>query len=58
MSRERRDHLELIYEMFAWIPHRAGAAIHGMGPHLRGCPAWAEDHEGLRELAHSERVAS
>ena len=31
-----------------------GAAIPGMGPHLEGCPACAEDHESLRELVRSE----
>jgi anti-sigma factor RsiW len=36
----------------------ADAAIPGMGPHLEGCPACAEDHESLRELIRSERAAS
>ena len=36
----------------------ANAAIPGMGPHLEGCPACAEDRESLRELVRSEHAAS
>jgi hypothetical protein len=36
----------------------AAAAIPGMGAHLEGCAACAEDHESLRELVRSERGGS
>ncbi len=33
----------------------AEAAVPGMGAHLAGCPACAEEHESLRALAGAER---
>jgi hypothetical protein len=33
----------------------ADAAIPGMGAHLEGCPACAEDHRSLRALVEAER---
>lgn len=35
----------------------ADAAIPGMQAHLQGCPACAEDHDSLRALVGSERMA-
>jgi hypothetical protein len=35
----------------------ADAALPGMGAHLRGCPACAEDRESLATLLRSERGA-
>ena len=35
----------------------ADARIPGLRAHLEGCPACAEDHRSLRDLASSERPA-
>jgi hypothetical protein len=34
--------------------HDADAAVPGMGAHLSGCPACAEDRDSLRSLLRSE----
>lgn len=50
-------HLAAFVERELSDPATADAAVPGMGAHLEGCPACAEDHESLLALVrHTDRA--